>query len=183
MWRWNSRTPFIENRYYHIYNRWYNKSIIFNNDSCFKKFYTYLVMFLKDYEDSIKIVSYSFLPNHFHIIIHYKTSDSIVDEITTNNQNDISKFMKNLQWSYSIWHRTKYPLNTLTKQPFFEWRFKAKLITDEDYLIKCISYVNFNAIKHEIVEKIEDYKWSSYHQVDKSKIEKYKNLILNELEI
>jgi hypothetical protein len=49
-------------------------------------------------------------------------------------------------------------------------------------LAKCLAYVNFNAVKHEIVENIEDYPRTSYHQIDKIKIENYKDLILDELE-
>lgn len=53
-----------------------------------------MVTFLKDYE-SIKIVSWSFMPNHFHFVIHYKGTGSKVP--VPNNQNDVSKFMKRLQ--------------------------------------------------------------------------------------
>lgn len=181
MWRWNLRQPFEENNYYHIYNRWYNKNIVFKNDADFEKFYSYIVTFLKDYE-SIKMVSWSFMPNHFHFIIHYKGTGSLNKEPVPNHQNDVSKFMKRLQWSYSIRHRVKHPLGTGTKLPFFEWRFKAKLIQDEEYLAKCIAYVNFNPLKHQIVDNIDNYKWTSYHQIDKTKIEKYKDLLLEELE-
>jgi putative transposase len=172
MWRWNLRYPFEENNFYHIYNRWFNKSIIFNNDRDYEKFYSYIVTFLKDYE-TIKMVSWSFLPNHFHFVIHYTGA---------TGTDYVSKFMKRLQWSYSIWHRVNYPLGTGNKLPFFEWRFKAKLLKDEDYLAKCIAYVNFNPLKHQIVDNIDNYKWTSYHQIDKKKIDMYKDLILDELE-
>jgi REP element-mobilizing transposase RayT len=95
--------------------------------------------------------------------------------------------MKKLQWSYSVWFRVKYPLEdgtgTQLKLPVFEWRFKSKLITDDDYLNKCIAYVNFNPLKHEIVDNIENYKWTSYHQIDKKKIDQFKDLFLDELEM
>ncbi|MDP2103338.1 MAG: hypothetical protein Q8K26_00260 [Candidatus Gracilibacteria bacterium] len=92
--------------------------------------------------------------------------------------------MKKLQGAYSIWHRIKYPLGTGTKLPFFEGRFKAKIITDETYLEKCLAYVNFNAVKHGLVGNIDDYPWTSYHQIiSKDKMEKYKDMMLDELEI
>jgi len=56
------------------------------------------------------------------------------------------------------------------------------LIQDEEYLAKCIAYVNFNPLKHQIVDNIDNYKWTSYHQIEKTKIEKYKDLLLDELE-
>lgn len=172
MGKWNLRDPFIDNGYYHIYNRWYNKNIIFNNDYCFEKFYKILAKYLKEYE-YIKMCSYSFLPNHFHFILQN-------NEQGTGTQ--ISEFMKKVQWAYSVWHRNKYPLEVGTKLPFFEWRFKAKHIETDEYLEQCLSYVNFNPLKHNIVDNINDYKWTSYNQIDNSKINKHKDLILTELE-
>ncbi len=96
--------------------------------------------------------------------------------------------MKKLQGAYSVWLRVKYPLEdilgtgTQMRLPVFEWRFKAKIIDNEDYLEKCLAYVNFNALKHEIVDNIDNYKWTSYHQLNKVKLEKYKDLSLDELE-
>ena len=177
MWKWNRRDPFEVNAYYHIYNRWYNKSILFKDNHSFEKFYTYLVKYLDEYNWKLWIVSYSFLPNHFHLII--QNFDG------TGTQ--ISHFMKKLQWAYSVWFRTKFPLEDLgtgtqMKLPVFEGRFKAKLIDSDEYLYKCMAYVNFNPLKHEIVDSIDNYKWTSYHQIDKSKFSNYKDLNLQELE-
>jgi len=172
MWKWNTRDPFVENWYYHIYNRWFNKVTIFNNRLCFERFYWIIIKYLKEYEH-IKMVSYSFLPNHFHFIIRN-------GENGTGTQ--ISEFMKKIQWAYCRWHRIKFPLDIGTKLPFFEWRFKAKYIETDQYLEQCLAYVNFNPLKHNLVENIQDYKWTSYHQLDTHKISKYKDLILSELE-
>jgi len=49
-------------------------------------------------------------------------------------------------------------------------------------LSKCLAYVNFNALKHGIVDNINNYKWTSYHQINKKEIEQYKDLFLDELE-
>ena len=68
------------------------------------------------------------------------------------------------------------------KWPFFEWRFKAKIIDNEDYLMKCLAYVNYNALKHGIVDNISEYKWTSYNQIDNKWIQQYKDLILDEME-
>ncbi len=73
---------------------------------------------------------------------------------------------------------------TGTKLPFFEWRFKAKLIQDQEYLERCLAYVNFNPLKHEIVKSIDDYERTSYHQLaNKDRINQYRDLVLDELEI
>ena len=156
----------LEAWYYHVYNRWFEKQVIFKNDYDFERFYKLVIKYsnLEKYDD-IKILSYSFLPNHFHFIIF-------------NPGVELSSFMWNIQNAYAKYFNIKYE----RKWQLFEWRFKAKLINSDEYLSQCLSYVNFNAIKHNIVDNIEDYKWTSYHQIDKKKIEKYKDLELNELE-
>lgn len=156
----------FENWYYHVYNRWFDKQIIFKNDADFERFYKIIIKYsnLEKYKD-IKIFSYSFMPNHFHFVI-------------SNPGAELSSFIWNIQNSYAKY----FNLKNNRKWQLFEWRFKAKLIKDDDYLEKCLAYVNFNPIKHKIVDNIDNYKWTSYHQIDKSKIEKYKDLILDELE-
>jgi len=165
----NSRFEFLENYYYHVYNRWFDKQIIFKNKNDFEKFYTYIVKELKEYEN-IKLVSYCILPNHFHFIIH---------NLETGLK--LSDFMRKIQVSYAMYFKRKY--ETGLRKPVFEWRFKAKYIKDEEYLAKCLSYVNYNAVKHWVVDNINDYPRSSYHQLDKKRIDKYKDFIIEELEI
>lgn len=173
MWKWNARDPFEENGYYHVFNRWHNKEIIFHNEECYKRFHSQVVKYSKEYQ-SVKIISYCFLPNHFHFILK---------NAAWGTGTEISEFMKKIQWSYSIWHRCRFPKNgTGTKWPFFEWRFKAKYISTQEYLEKSIAYVNFNPIKHKLVHNIEDYKRTSYHQISKLKNNNYPDLMLWELE-
>jgi REP element-mobilizing transposase RayT len=165
----NSRFEFLENNYYHVYNRWFEKQIIFRDTYDFERFYKYIIKEQKSY-GTIKLVSYSFLPNHFHFVFHNRETGL-----------QISEFMRKIQVSYAMYFKRKY--ETGLRMPFFEWRFKAKLIQDEAYLEKCLAYVNFNAVKHGIVDNIDDYPWTSYHQIiDKDKIEKYKDLMLDEFE-
>ncbi len=163
----------LKNYYYHIYNRWYTKQIIFKEDIDYKRFYETILKYNKEFS-WINIVSYSFLPNHFHLILRSFESGL-----------EISSFMRKVQQAYVMYYRAKYsnssPDSNL-RWPFFEWRFKAKLISKEEYFYKCLAYVNFNPLKHKIVKNIDDYKWTSYHQLDKNKIEWYKDYILKELE-
>lgn len=158
------------NNIYHIYNRWFEKQFIFREDKDYERF----IKTMKKYNEIynwIKIYSYCLLPNHFHMIIS-----------STNSWDEISDFMRKIQQWYAMYFKMKSNLNSKTRWQLFEWRFKAKLILDQEYLAKCLAYVNFNAVKHWIVENIEDYPWTSYHQIDKTKIENYRDLILDELE-
>ena len=45
----------------------------------------------------------------------------------------------------------------------FKDRFLSEPITSHRYLIQCIKYIHFNPVKAKIVNKCEDYKFSSYN--------------------
>ena len=159
------------NNIYHIYNRWFEKQFIFR----FEKDYERFIKTMKKYNDIynwIKIYSYCLLPNHFHMIISSSKSGL-----------EISDFMRKIQQSYAMYFKTTSSPDLKIRGQLFEWRFKSKLIKEEEYLVKCLAYVNFNPLKHNIVDDINNYKWTSYHQINKNKIEKYKDFILDELEV
>ncbi len=164
----------LEKQYYHIYNRGYLKHTLFHDVQDFTRFHKTIIRYNKQFPD-VKICSYCFLPNHFHFII---TSESGLG---------ISHFMRKIQQWYTMYYRARYkelsPDSYNLKWPMFEWRFHAKHIVDEEYLAQCLAYVNFNALKHEIVQNIDDYPWTSYHQLtSKEKLGMYKDLMLEELE-
>jgi putative transposase len=157
---------------YHIYNRWFEKQIIFRNKNDFERFMKTMIKYNKDF-NWIKIYSYCFLPNHFHLIVSSNKSGL-----------EISDFMRKIQQSYAMYFKLSSSPDLKKRWQVFEWRFKAKFIQDEEYLERCLAYVNFNSIKHEIVKSIDDYERTSYHQLaNKDKINKYRDLVLDELEI
>jgi hypothetical protein len=44
----------------------------------------------------------------------------------------------------------------------FQRKFKRKLIVEDDYLSRIILYIHLNPIKHGLVRKVEDWKYSSF---------------------
>jgi REP element-mobilizing transposase RayT len=170
---WNSRLEFLENKYYHIYNRWFNNQNIFRDKSDFENFYKIIVKYLKEY-DKIKMISYSFLPNHFHIVFN-----------NLETWRNISDFMRKFQLSYSIYFKKKYTevLSLKKWESLFEWRFISKTLETEEYLHKTLAFVNFNPIYHNIVDNITRYPYTSYNKITNKEIfEKYSDIKLDELE-
>ena len=147
------RIPFQENKYYHIYNRWLNKQTLFHDLKDFERFMWYMSEQYEYYKDTIWIISYCILPNHFHFVLK-------------NNKTwfDISNFIWKISSSYSKYLWSKY--DTRRWQQIFESRFKSKHLSNEQYLSQCIKYVEFNPIKHELVKNIDDRVFTSY---DKNK--------------
>lgn len=158
----NNRSVFEENHFYHVYNRGFEKKILFTDTSDFERFYKMMVRYLQEYEN-VKMISYCILPNHFHFILRQ-----------TKTGLDISEFMRKLQVSYAMFLKKTNKTGLIKKgEPIFEWRFKAKHIDTDEYFHQCLTYVNYNAQKHGIVTDIKDYPYTSYHKLtdnDKSKL-------------
>lgn len=126
------------------------KTVFWNRDQ-FDKFLKTVWHYFEEYP-TVKLYSYCILPNHFHFVLSNQVS-----------WRQLSELMKKIQGSYSVWYRVKYPIDH--KEPVFEWRFKAKLIETDEYLSQCLAYVNYNPVKHGLVQNIEDYPYTSYHQI------------------
>jgi len=139
----------LQDWYYHIYNRWLNKESIFLTNEDYNKFLSLISRFLRKYY-VVKIISYSLLPNHFHFVLY------------SFNWKCISDLIWLIQRCYSRYFNKKYKR---TWWKLFQWRFNSKIIRTDDYLKKCQSYVNFNPLKHNIVKNIEDWPYTSYHQI------------------
>ena len=113
---------------------------------------------------SIKLYSYCLLPNHFHFLI--QAIPHLADE-TDHETNTISKFMQKLQLSYAIYFRKKYGQPGV-KASVFEGRFQSKTLNGEQYLSNLQIYIEYNAIKHGLVDKPEDWPYSSFDKLKHS---------------
>ena len=73
----------------------------------------------------------------------------------------LSEFMKEIKQTFSRYYNKRY------KRRGFFWsdRFKSVLVEDGETLINCLAYVDLNPIRAGLVERPDDYRWSSlgYH--------------------
>jgi putative transposase len=93
-----------------------------------------------------RIHSYCFMKNHIHLLIQ-------VGEVS------LSKIMQNLAFRYSQKINRKQKI----VGHLFQGRFKAILIQDEFYFMRLLRYIHRNPIRAGIVDKFEQYKWSSHN--------------------
>ena len=147
-------------QFYHVYNRGHNKQQLFFDRKDYERFYNNIPRY-KEKFPHIQIPTWCFLPNHFHFIIYEFNPDSKNLEPGL----EISKFMNRIQQSYAVYFNNKYKESVKRglKSPVFEGRFKAKIVEDNDYLYQLKHYIEWNAVKHEIVEKPEEWEYSSYN--------------------
>jgi len=131
----------LDNVCYHIVTRGNEKKTVFRDENDFKEY----MKFVSRYKDrySCRIYGWCFMNNHAHMVVESKS---------------LSKFMHGINLSYAKYFRYKY------KGAGHLWqdRYKSFVIQKDEYLINCISYIEYNPVRAKIVLRPEDYPWSSY---------------------
>lgn len=140
-----ARRPRIEIAgYYHIINRGVEQRVVFKEPSDYEYFEELMCFYVKSY--NITLHNYCLMSNHYHLLI----------EITQEN---LSRFMRQLNMNYAIYFNKKY------KRAGHLWqgRFKSWYVTDEAYLYTLMLYIEQNPLKANMVKTLEAYPYSSYH--------------------
>lgn len=149
---------FAPGEYYHIYNRANNKTDVFIDNEDFDFFILRLKQNLFPAqvkpgarinllpEDSFTLVNFCLMPNHFHFLLKQNT------DLPT------SKLLSKVCTSYSMFHNKKYK----KVGNVFQSKFKQVLVDDNRYLIWLSAYIHQNPKIAGLVNKPEDYTWSSY---------------------
>jgi len=134
-----------ENAFYHVMNRGRERQFIFHD----KLYYLAFLDTLNEASQRFDCVihAYCLMGNHYHLLIE------------TPNAN-LGRIMRHINGVYTQrYNRLKH-----SDGPLFRGRYKAILVEKDEYLIHLSRYIHRNPIemKSPLVEKLEDYPWSSY---------------------
>lgn len=151
--------------FFHVFNRGLAKQDIFKENADYRRFLTKLKE-LKERDDyDFSLYAYVLMPNYFHFLIETKRTP-------------LAKIMSSLLTSYSMYFNKKYA----RFGPLFQNRFKSKLCDKNTYFLGASRYVHLNPIEQGLVERVEDYPWSSYQElfaissfqlIDQDKVKKF----------
>jgi putative transposase len=130
---------------YHILCRGNNKQIIFKNEHDYQQY----LSILKKYKKSHYFLLYHYvlMPNHVHLVLD-----------VTREGKELSEIMKGINLSYVLYYKKKYE----HIGHFWQDRYKSIMISKDDYLLACGSYVELNPVRARMVKDPADYPWSSY---------------------
>lgn len=161
----NYKRYYLENRYIFItvvtYNR--NHILVKNIDllrECFKN--------AKD-KFGYELFGSVILPNHFHIIIKTKEADEFSKTISYIKRNFTQSIDEDIQEE----NISKSRINRHEKG-IWQRRFYEHIIRDEEDLYKHLDYIHYNPVKHNYVESVKDWQFSSF-----SKFVKLNNYDIN----
>lgn len=74
---------------------------------------------------------------------------------------DLSEFIRDLKQTFSRFYNKRHDRRGF----FWSERFKSVIVDNGDTLINCLAYIDLNPVRAKMVEKPEQYRWSSigYH--------------------
>lgn len=138
---------------YHILFRGVNQQNIFEENADYEKLKETILNVKEDL--NFEIYAYCFMSNHVHIVLKEK------------NIGDISLIMKRILTKYARWYNIKYSRSGA----LIANRYKSVPVEIDEYFIHLIRYIHQNPIKAGIVDKVENYCYSSYSEyLDKSNL-------------
>jgi putative transposase len=130
---------------YHVLTRGNNKQNIFKDKEDFTKYIEILKQYKEKYK--FKLYHYVLMTNHVHLVME-----------VTGEGGELSQIMKGINLSYAQYFKTKYRYTG----NFWQDRFKSILISKDEYLLACGSYVELNPVRARMVKEPKEYQWSSY---------------------
>jgi len=134
--------------FYHIYNRGNNGENLFVEKT---NYHYFLDQYFKHVAPRVNTYAYCLLRNHFHLLV----------QIHENQQDfkiPVSKSFSNLFNAYARAFNQRYA----RYGSLFERPFKRRPIQHQNQLIQTVYYIHANPVKHEFVDDIEDWPYSSY---------------------
>ena len=131
---------------YHILTRGNNRQDIFKDEKDFQNYLDIVKKYKEKYK--FKIYHYALMRNHVHLVLE-----------TREGGGSLPQIMKGINLSYAQHYKSRYK----HIGHFWQDRYKSILISKDDYLLACGSYVELNPVRAKITDAPKDYKWSSYN--------------------
>jgi len=190
----NSLKTYVEDGYYHLYNRGINKAEIFNNSQDYGVFLSYLKNYLlpkdekklfimlqsknnsfSEKDTALKLLRLENYFDRIQLIAYCLMPNHFHMLVHQTNRDDIQFFMKSLLTRFVKYINQKYKRTG----PLFEGRYKAVLIQSDEQLVFLSRYIhrnpignNSNILYNDELQKILTNKPSSYdnylHKVKQS---------------
>lgn len=148
---------FFKHELYHIYNRGNNQQKIFFKPDNYLFFLTKVRRYIIHYCD---ILAYCLMPNHFHLLIISDERTIATRSVANNDKNVLSEGIRHLLSSYA---QAINKQNSSTGS-LFQQNTKAKSIVkgSRNYDQICLHYIHQNPLKAKLVEKMEQWEYSSF---------------------
>ena len=156
---------YLDDSYYHLYNRGVEKRQIFLDEQDYKTYLSYLKFYLSppplrgetpkyfpsqqlcNHSQQVTLLAYCLMPNHFHLFVKQKGSHSI------------DFFMRSLSTRYGMYFNKRYR----RVGSLFQGPYKAAYIDDELQYLYLTKYIHRNPLTIGYSpQNLKEYPYSSY---------------------
>ncbi len=127
---------------HHVTQRGNRRQQTFFNDEDYQSYLELMAQWCEKYK--VEIWSYCLMPNHVHLIAVPETKDGLKLAIGEAHRRYTRRINFREGWRGHLW----------------QGRFSSFMM-DERYLLACARYVELNPLRAGLVEKPEDWRWSS----------------------
>ncbi len=136
----------IETEYIHVMVQGVNKEYIFDDR---KHLLTYLKLIKENIKpESFSLIAYCMMSNHAHFLFY------VCDIIS------FEKYMHKINQHFAqIYNYDKNRVGVV-----FRNRYRVEPVCSEEYIINCINYIHDNPVEARMVERREDYPYSSFRE-------------------
>lgn len=145
---------YLEDTYYHVYNRGVNKQDIFKDEQDYTVFLSLIRRYLDSksnerqknrqpypcYAEQVNLLAYCLMPNHFHLFLYQISEDGM------------TLLLKSVSTAYGMYFNKKYR----RVGPVFQQRYRAVRIDGDTQLMHITRYIHLNPRNY------TDYIYSSY---------------------
>jgi putative transposase len=130
---------------YHLLNRANKRAQIFHTDEDYSQFLALLARAQERLE--LPVLALCLMPNHVHMVVQPRSAT------------DLARWTHWVFTTHVRWYHAKYD----STGRVWQGRFKAFPSQDDHHLLTVMRYVERNALRANLVERAEDWRWGSLH--------------------
>ena len=130
---------------YHALNRGNARAPIFRKDADFEAFERILAEGLERYD--VQLFAFQLLSNHWHLVLR------------PTHDGEMSRFMRWVTATHTMRYHAHY--HSSGEGHVYQGRFKSFPVQDDEHFFTVCRYVERNALRAELVERAEDWRWGS----------------------
>lgn len=129
---------------YHVLNRGSNRGVVFVEHDDYRHYLDILLHYKEKF--GFKLFSFCLMTNHVHLLLQVSETASI------------SRIMQAITIAHTRHHHHKYQ----TSGHLWQGRFKSPLVSDDEYLLAAMRYMEQNPLRAKMGKHLKDYPWSSF---------------------
>ncbi len=131
---------------YHVMTRGNNRQMVFKDDDDYSRYLEIIQQYRQKYK--FKLYHYVLMSNHVHLVLQ-----------PSDHGGTLSEIMKGINLTYAYHYKKK----NKHIGHFWQDRYKSIIVSKDEYLLACGSYVELNPVRAHMVKDPKKHLWSSYN--------------------